>query len=416
MALRLLDATDPLSPKQLGLIDGLASRPDDGGYPERWIVVSGPVRSGKTHSAAFGFVAWAHNHFIGADFIVAARQFRLIKANVRPHFQRAARQLGLSFKWNTADSAMEIGDNKFWCVDGSNTASADKIQGITASGAFLDEGALMPEDFILAVGERCSEDGAKIVITCNPREPTHWLKEKYIDKGHAVSCRHVSFNLGDNPKLGREYVANLVATHSGTWLKRNVLGLWVAGDGLIWPIYTVCDAPAGQADRWIVSIDAADRTVTHALLAGQWGNRIHITHEWHHNAAEDGEIPVDQKVDAYLDELAAAAGGAIDYWLCDRNAFAELGVLRHKAPGPVVEASNTPGSREPSIDQTYLWLQSRTCTIGPENAHLLRSVEAFTHESQRKRQRNDRKTDHGADALRNLLYDLSINRGATIAA
>lgn len=409
-----LDVSDPLSPKQLELIDGLAHRPGEGGWPERWIIVSGPVRSGKTHSAATGFVLWAHRNFIGANFIVAARQFRLIKANVRPQFQRSAQELGLRCKWNTADSAIEIGDNKFWCVDGSNTASADKIQGITASGAILDEGALMPEEFVMAVGERCSEDGAKIVITCNPREPTHWLKEKYVDRGPAVDCRHIAFNLADNPKLGLAYIENLIATHTGTWLKRNVLGLWVAGEGLIWPIYTVTDTPAGRPDRWIVSIDAADRTVTHALLAGQWGNHIHIADEWHHNAHTDGEIPVDQKVDAYIAHLTNR--GRPDWWLCDRNAYAELGVLRSRAPGPVIEAPNTPGTREPSIDQAYLWLQSETCTIGGECTELLRSVGSFTHESQRRRQRNDQKTDHGADALRNLLYDLSEKRGLKLAA
>ena len=300
-----------VSQKQYDVIMGLGNHHRTLGYwLERWLFLAGSIRSGKTYSSATGYVAWANNNFGGAQFIVAARLFRLIKANVRPQLERAAAELRIPSRWRTADSVLEIGSNEHWCFDGGNEASADKIQGITASGGYLDEAALMPKRFVEAVGERCSEPGAKVIATLNPREPNHWIITDYLepagytvdgagrivvsgreaDASRRVSGRHVGFSLADNPTLTAPYIQDLAATHSGTWLKRNVLGLWVAGEGLIWPRFTVCQAPAGPPDRWLVSIDAADRTVTHALLAGQWGPRIHIVDEWHHDAHRYGMI------------------------------------------------------------------------------------------------------------------------------
>ncbi|MXY07651.1 MAG: hypothetical protein F4Y61_03290 [Rhodothermaceae bacterium] len=424
-----------VSQKQYDVIMGLGNHHRTPGYwLERWLFLAGSIRSGKTYSSATGYVAWANNNFGGAQFIVAARLFRLIKANVRPQLERAATELRIPHRWRTADSVLEIGSNEHWCFDGGNEASADKIQGITASGGYLDEAALMPKRFVEAVGERCSEPGAKVIATLNPREPNHWIVTDYLepagytvdgagrivvsgreaDASRRVSGRHVGFSLADNPTLTAPYIQDLAATHSGTWLQRNVLGLWVAGEGLIWPRFTVCQAPEGPPDRWLVSIDAADRTVTHALLAGQWGPRIHIVDEWHHDAHRYGEIPVDEKVDAYIEHLTQR--GHVAYWICDRFAYAELGVLRARNPGHIVDGPNTPGTKDVSIDQAYLWLQSGTCTIDESCHHLLASINGYTHESQRRRQQNSRKTDHGADALRNLLYDLNRNQGVNLAA
>ena len=126
-------ATVDVSEKQAAVMAGIAGDPDNAGWTERWNVISGPVRSGKTHAAVTGFAGFATRNFMGHDFIAAARQFRLIKSNLRPHFQRAARDLKVPCRWVASDSAIVLGSNKIWCVDGSNTASADKIQGLTAS-------------------------------------------------------------------------------------------------------------------------------------------------------------------------------------------------------------------------------------------------------------------------------------------
>ena len=419
----MIDLSESFSPLQAKVMSGLCSAGSeqiDEAEPQsllaeveeywadRWIVLSGPVRSGKTHVAVMAFMLWAFQYFEEQNFLVAARQFRLIKSNLKPHMERACQVLDLACRWNTADSALEVESNKFWCVDGSNSESAAKIQGITAAGAFLDEGTLMPEEFVMAVGERCSEPGAKIVITCNPREPTHWLHQKYIQRGALVRCKHVQFGLPDNPTLDVEYIRNLAVTHTGTWLRRNVLGEWAAGEGLIWPLYTVTDSPGGPPDNWYVVVDAADRTTTHALLAGRWGPRIHISAEWYHNAHINGEIPVDQKVEAYMAYFEGLTdGSAISWYVCDRHAYAELAVLRARARAPVFEGPNVPGSREASIDQAYIWLQTEDCTIDRSVGWLLKSINGFTYESQRRAKRNETKTDHGADALRMLLFDLA---------
>ena len=390
------------SAKQLEVVAGLGNNPDKGGWPERWVIVDGPVRSGKTHSTIEGFVAWATNHFEHHDFLVSARQFRLIKANVRPQFETAALKLDLPCQWRSGDSMLAIAGNRFWCIDAQTENAETKIQGMTLAGAYLDEVALMPENFVIAVGERCSIAGAKIVGTCNPREPSHWLKAKYIDKGEAIRCRNISFTLADNPTLTQEYIDALLSTHTGVWLERNVLGKWAAGSGMIWPKFTVCEPPHSEPDKWMVTIDAADRTVTHCLLAGVWVDKLHIVDEWFYDAQQSGELAVTEKVKRYLDYFGSTR--QITDWVCDRHAYAELGVLRHMVGSAAAEALNTPGSRAESIDQTYLWLQNEAVLISPHTPHLLASINDFTHEKQSRRIRNATKTDHGADALRNLVW------------
>ena len=390
------------SRKQAEVVLGLGTPSDKGGWDERWVIVDGPVRSGKTYSTIEGFLAWTHNHWSGYDFIVAARQFRLIKNNIRPHFFDAASTLGYPFKWHPADSRMEIGGNNFWCVDAQTEGAASKIQGSTYCGAYLDEIALMPKSFIYAVSERCSPANARIVGTCNPREPNHWLKTEYIDRGKDIDLRNISFNLLDNPTLDQKYVDNLIATHTGTWRERNLLGKWVAGSGMIWPAYTVEEPPDTPPVSWWVSVDAADRTVTHALLFGLWDTRFYVVDEWYYDAHTSGEIPPEQKVAQYLNYFAP--NGHISSWICDRNAFAELSTLRHYVGGLAVEALNTPNSRPQSIDQTYLWLHKGECVISPKCRHLLASIQDFTFEKQSRNIRNSLKSDHGADSLRNMLW------------
>ena len=390
------------SRKQAEVVLGLGTNPDKGGWDERWLIVDGPVRSGKTHSTIEGFLAWTYNHWGNHNFLVAARQFRLIKSNVRPHFFTAAQILGYPFKWHPGDSRMEIGTNNFWCVDAQTESAAAKIQGMTLAGAYLDEVALMPESFVIAVSERCSLAGAKIVGTCNPKEPSHWLKTKYIDRGLDVGCRNVSFSLLDNPTLDQEYIDNLIKTHTGTWRDRNLLGKWVAGSGMIWPTYTVEDYPSSDPTAWYVSVDAADRTVTHALLFGLWDDKLYVVDEWYYDAHQSGELAPEQKVAQYLDYFGTYRN--ITNWVVDRNAFAELATIRHFIGGLAVEALNTPSSRPQSIDQTYLWLHKGDCVISPQCYRLLASIQDFTHDKQSRNIRNDKKTDHGADALRNMIW------------
>ena len=391
-----------LSPKQFEVIKGLGTPFYQGGWNERFIIVDGPVRSGKTHCTVEGFLAYTNNHYAQHDFIVAARQFRLIKSNVRPQFEKAAFELRYSCKWHPGDSRLEVGSNNFWCVDAQTESAAAKIQGMTLAGAYLDEVALMPESFFVAVNERCSVEGAKIIGTCNPKEPSHWLKTDYIDKGSAVGCRNINFTLLDNPTLSQTYVDNLIRTHTGAWRERNLLGRWVAGSGLVWPKFVVADPPPQEPDTWFVSIDAADRTVTHALLIGLYQDKFWVVDEWYYDAAKSGELPPATKVAQYLDYLGT--GRYIPYWIVDRNAFAEVATLREIIGGQCFEALNVPSSRPPSIDQTYLWLHKGDLQISPRCHRLLSSIQSFTHEYERRNVRNSDKTDHGADALRNMIW------------
>ena len=82
--------------------------------------------------------------------------------------------------------------------------SAALIQGITLSGVFLDEAALMPRSFIEQALARCSVEGSRFWFNCNPENPQHWFYQEWIRKADEKNALYLHFTMEDNPSLSRE--------------------------------------------------------------------------------------------------------------------------------------------------------------------------------------------------------------------
>ena len=172
----------------------------------RYVIATGPVRSGKTYAGLNGFMLWAGRHFSHHDFALAARSERQWNAVIKSEVNKLARSLGVEFK--RREDHYELPDahggfNRFWPALGSDTSSVERIQGWTLAGAYLDEYVLMPKEFVDQMGLRCSETGAKLVMVCNPEGPLSWAKVDYIDRAEEIDATVVWFTLDDNPSVGR---------------------------------------------------------------------------------------------------------------------------------------------------------------------------------------------------------------------
>lgn len=162
------------------------------------IICDGSVRSGKTVAMIDGFVTWSLATFKSEDFILAGRSMGALKRNVlKPMFQILLAK-GIPFNYNRSENYVEIGTNTYYCFGANNEASQDVLQGLTAAGAYADEGALFPQNFIEQMIARCSVEGSKIWINCNPESPYHFLKTDYIDKAKEKLILHLHFTLDDN--------------------------------------------------------------------------------------------------------------------------------------------------------------------------------------------------------------------------
>ena len=108
----------------------------------------------------------------------------------------------------------------------------------------------------------------KAFITCNPKDPRHYIKSNWIDKG--LVDQHLTFTFEDNPRLDDVVKARYREMFSGVFAKRMVYGEWCAAEGLIYPNYLCFTVPENAK---IVSLDIgidygiASKTAFVSLLA-----------------------------------------------------------------------------------------------------------------------------------------------------
>lgn len=115
-----------------------------------------------------------------------------------------------------------------------NIGGVGAIRGMTAYGAYVNEASLAKQEVFAEIVSRCSGNGARILADTNPDNPEHWLKKEYIDKPNE-NVKAFHFELDDNTFLSERYRENIkAATPSGMFYDRDIKGLWVSADGVVY--------------------------------------------------------------------------------------------------------------------------------------------------------------------------------------
>ncbi|CAM3217753.1 PBSX family phage terminase large subunit [Lactococcus hircilactis] len=115
-----------------------------------------------------------------------------------------------------------------------NIGGVGAIRGMTAYGAYINEASLARQEVFGEIVSRCSGSGARILADTNPDNPEHWLKKEYIDKPNK-NVKAFHFELDDNTFLSKRYRDNIkAATPSGMFYDRDIKGLWVSADGVVY--------------------------------------------------------------------------------------------------------------------------------------------------------------------------------------
>ena len=203
-----------------------------------FVIADGAIRSGKTIAMIISFLTWSQEMFSGESFILAGKTMGALKKNVIRPMLQMLEAWGWPYTYirSGTDTRIEIGSNTYYLYGANTEASQDALQGLTAAGAYADEAALFPRNFIDQMIGRCSVPGAKIWMSCNPENPHHYLKEEFIDKAEEKHVHHLHFMMDDNltlsPKVKERY--QRAWPHGSVFYKRFILGLWVAADGLIY--------------------------------------------------------------------------------------------------------------------------------------------------------------------------------------
>lgn len=156
------------------------------------IICDGSIRAGKTVSMALSYVMWAMESFDDMNFGMAGKTIGSLRRNVITPLKKMLKSRKYKVRDHRSDNMLSVTKNgvtNLFCIfGGKDEASQDLIQGITLSGMFFDEVALMPESFVNQATGRCSVEGSKYWFNCNPAGPYHWFKTNWIDRKKRRTC------------------------------------------------------------------------------------------------------------------------------------------------------------------------------------------------------------------------------------
>lgn len=184
------------------------------------------------------------------------------------------------------------------CFGHSKINDLGRIRGMTAFGAYINEGTIANREVFNEIKSRCSGEGARLLIDTNPDNPEHWLKVDFIDKADGKTVQEYRYELDDNTFLTERYRANIKnSTPSGMFYDRDILGLWVTAEGAVYKDFN-------RDIHYVKSIEGVNFV---KFIAGMdWG--------YEHFGALI-VIGIDDKGDHYLVKEVSKQHEEVDFWI-----------------------------------------------------------------------------------------------------
>lgn len=312
-----LDAA-ALSPKQrLSIRDARA----------RWNIWHGSVRSGKTLASE---IAWLHYLAtdcprVGMPFMIGRTRDTLYRNVIAPIQTDLLGTDPGAFKYTQGATSAVVFGREVAIIGANDVGAESRIRGATIPGAYVDEASLLPgHGFWQQLGNRMSPPGARGFATTNPDNPSHWLKAEVIDRADELGYAVWHFLLDDNPSLTPEFKASIELENVGLWYQRNVRGLWVLAEGVIydgWDADRIVSEDRPDIRDWVVAVDYGTAGVFAALLIGHGADgRLWVVDEWRHDA---------RKAQRQLTDVEYSK--ALRDWLADLDPMSNA--VESKAPG-----------------------------------------------------------------------------------
>lgn len=262
-------------------------------YEKEMIIAEGAIRSGKTVSMIDSFLMWSISEHENQQFIIAGKSMGALKKNVLNPMFAILTAKGIPYRYNRSDHFIEIGSNIYYCYGAPTEASQDVLQGLTAAGAYADEVALLPKSFVDQMLARCSVEGSRYFMNCNPEGPYHWFKTEFIDKAKEKNAYLLHFDMDDNLTLSERVKDRFKRMFSGVFYKRYILGLWVQAEGVIFDMFNEDRHVVPTIDRaytdYKVACDYGTQNPTTFGLWGKYNRKWYKIKEYHYDGREMGK-------------------------------------------------------------------------------------------------------------------------------
>lgn len=303
----------------------------------RFNIWVGAVRSGKTYSSIERFI-YDLKHGPKGDAMVIGVNRTAIQRNILTHLYR---QLGFPCPTEKAQMSRLYGRD-VWFVGAPDVSAVSTIQGSTLALAYVDEATNLPEPFWRMLESRLSVPGAKLIATCNPEGPAHWLKKDFIDS-KKIDIAYWNFNLDDNPSLDEKFKQQLKASYTGMWYNRYILGEWALAHGAIYDCYdsnNEYEHPLPSPAYYIVGVDYGTTNATAAVLCAVSPNKwpqIRVEAEYYYDSAKKGRSKTDEELVRDLIQFIGHKNVSAIYI---DPAAASLKIALRQRDLPVLDANN----------------------------------------------------------------------------
>ena len=374
------------------------------------LICDGAVRSGKTSIMAISFIVDAMSRYNQQAFGVCGKSVGAVERNIITpllgvDWIRRRYQLSYNQGQNCLTVSQGSTKNRFYVFGGKDESSAALIQGITFAGVFLDEVALMPRSFVEQALARCSVAGAKLWFNCNPASPGHWFYQEWILHPERHNATHLHFTMDDNPSLSEETKNRYKTMFSGIFYKRFVLGQWVAGDGIIYDMYSSEKNMYLPEDRpidliWsgqrMISIDYGTTNPTVFLDTYDYEGCLYVDREYRWDSRKEYK----QKTDAeYAEDLVNFIGDEPCSVIVDPSAASFIAALKDRN----IYVTQAENDVLDGIRKTANLMQRRKILICSTCAGLIEELGAYSWDpaaAQKGIERPIKEMDHALDALR----------------
>ncbi|MBP3721544.1 MAG: PBSX family phage terminase large subunit [Clostridia bacterium] len=383
--------------------------PGSGKEHYRLMLADGAIRSGKTVAMILSFLRWSQASFQDQDFILAGVTTGALMRNVLSPLFQMLETLALPYEYRRTAGLVRIGSNRYHLFGADKDNAQDKLQGMTAAGAFADEAALFPRSFVDQMIGRCSVAGSRIFLNCNPNGAFHYMKTDFIDRAEEIGMYRLHFTMEDNLTLSPAIRESYARSFQGVFYRQYILGEWVSAEGAVYPIWdekenTYEETAPGmyRGMRRFCAIDYGTTNPCVFLDVRDDGHTFFIAGEYYWDSGARRR----QKTDAeYADDLFAFLDGDLETLIIvDPSAASFKTELRNRgfriqdAVNDVREGISTTATL---IGNRQVKAERSRCTA------LQREIQSYVWDEKarlRGEERPLKERDHAMDALRYLCH------------
>lgn len=260
----------------------------------------GSVSAGKTVISLWAFLLAVRVAPKGGLIVIVGKSLQTIYQNIFTLLNNTeifGSRISNQVIYTPGSTTAHILGREVMLVGANDAKAVGRIQGATIGLAYVDEAALMPEEFWNMLVSRLRVTGARLLATMNPASANHWIRKKWILQAAEKNLIHFHFTMADNPALPAEYIADMERAYSGIFYDRMIRGLWTNAAGAIYPMWN----PAHHVIPFAklpplqsivgVGMDYGTTNATTAMMLGltdEKSPRLVFMDEWGWNSREEG--------------------------------------------------------------------------------------------------------------------------------